>query len=120
MQTILKESPLAGFPSMNDLMQHLMPPSARFLRVFLHRVTDDTRTHLDHGIVRVTGGVVRGVRGEGVVFLMLGPVFGFGFEGFDAGVVHVDDQVGVALDDVVVEGGGGVDFGFFVLFEGVV
>ena len=52
--------------------------------------------------------------------MVLGPGDGIGREGLGASVVDVDDEVGVALSDVVIEGVFRIDFSLFVLLESVV
>jgi len=120
MQVPLEIGAIARLLPMNDLMQHLVPPAVGLVRVRIHGVADDAGTHLHHGVVGGAGGVVSGVAGEGVFLLVVVPERGFGVEGRGALVVHVDDEVGVALEDGMIEYVCGVDFGFDVFFESVI
>ena len=101
-EAIFEKGSLAGLPPMHDLVQHLVPPPARLLGIFFHRVADDAGAHRHHCLVGVAGDVIGRVGGEGALLLVLGPIIGFGGKGGGACVVHVHDEVCVALDDVVV------------------
>lgn len=57
-QVALEISTVARLLTVDDLMQHFVPPTMGLVGVSVHDMADDTGTHLHHGVVSGAGGVI--------------------------------------------------------------